>query len=71
MNSLLLTRFVDDRFVMIHNYNIIEGLGAEGIERTASTPDELADEIFNLFGIPVEISVEVFRKLGPLTDPWN
>jgi arylamine N-acetyltransferase len=71
MNSIVLTRFVGDRFVRIHNLTLTVARGEEYERRILADRDELVQAIEELFEIPAQITAGVVEKLGSLVDAWK
>ena len=71
MNSLLLTRFDSDDFIIIHNMTIIESYGLVSKKHSLDSIDQLASVIDNRFGIPRTIVLESVEGLQMLKDGWN
>jgi arylamine N-acetyltransferase len=71
MNALLVARFFPNRSFVIHNLTVIESQGTESSIRTLADRDELAQVIFECFGIPKEFTIDALNELGQLEDAWN
>jgi len=71
MNSLLLTRFIDDHFVVVHNLKMIKYAGSVINDYQAHTIGELASMIDQWFGIPEKLVYEVLKDLHFFKDAWT
>ena len=71
MKSLLLTRFVDGNFVVVHNLKMTEYTGSVINDFQAHTIGEMAAMIDHRFGIPEYLVYEVLKDLHFLKDAWT
>jgi len=71
MNSILLTRFLEDRFIIIHNLTLTKTCGEVYEQRVLADRDELTQAVDELFGIPAHITAGVVQKLGSFGDAWE
>ena len=71
MNTILLTRFFFDRFLVIHNLTVTESKGTATSLLTLTGREDLAQVIFEYFEIPSEIAIDVVNNLGQFEDAWN
>jgi len=71
MNALLVARFFPNRSFVIHNLTVIESQGTVSTIRTLAGQDELAQVIFECFGIPGEFTIDAMKELGQLEDAWS
>jgi arylamine N-acetyltransferase len=71
MNSLLITRFDSDDFIIIHNMTVIESNGLVSKMHSLDSIDQLASVIDNRCGIPKTIVLESLSGLQMLKDAWN
>ncbi len=71
MNSLLITRFDSDDFIIIHNMTLIESNGIDTKMHSLNTVDELASVIDNRCGIPREIVLESIEGLQMMKNSWS
>jgi len=71
MNSLLITRFDSENFIIIHNMTFIESNKFVSKKNSLSSIDQLASVIDNRFGIPREIVLESIQDLQMKSDGWS
>ena len=71
MNALLVAHFFPNQSFVIHNLTVIESHGTVSSIRTLASHDELAQVIFECFGIPREFTIDAMKELGQLEDAWN
>ncbi len=71
MNSVMLVKYGKNSSKVIHNFSSIEFQYNSYQKRKLQDKDELAMEIENIFGIPVEITKESLSYLSEYFDVWN
>jgi len=71
MNALLLTRFDDEDFIIIHNMTLIESKGRESKYFNLTSMDDLASVIEERFGIPKTIVLESLSNFQMRKDGWQ
>jgi len=71
MNALLLTRFDDNNFIVIHNMTLIESSLQSSKKHSFDTIEQLALAINNLFGLPGSIVLESLEGVEMLKNGWS
>lgn len=71
MNALLLTRFDNNTFIVIHNRTIIESYGKMSKVHLIDSNEQLASEICHRFSIPKTIAIECIDGLPMQKNGWN
>ncbi len=69
-NSLLLTRFFENKTIIIHNFSMTEYKGSELKNTDIKSREELAAQVQKIFNIPEEITRLVLDELPRLKDAW-
>ena len=71
MNSLLLTRFDSDHFIIIHNMTITESHGVVSEKISIDSINQLASVIENRFGMPKANVLESLSGFQMLKEAWS
>ena len=71
MNAVLLTRFNENKSVVIHNYTVIETENSSYKKSKLKSRAELTNAINVRFGIPAEFSIQAISTIARFKDVWN
>ncbi|HUI09331.1 MAG TPA: arylamine N-acetyltransferase [Bacteroidota bacterium] len=70
MNAVVVTRFEDDRSLVLHNRTLIESRGTVSTRRELSGRSDVIAALEERFGMPSRISDAALPDMKRLDDPW-